>query len=68
MLIRITGKKRDNILALFYVVAIQFRLHRQLSGRNNQISPLSAAKIKQFFTKPKIGVTFDGQNYKLLEE
>ncbi len=49
----IAVKKENRVLALFYVVAIQFR-DLLISTRNNQISPLSEAKIKQFFTKQKI--------------
>jgi hypothetical protein len=50
-------KKGNGFLALFYVVAIQFRfghpdLIKPLPER--QISPLSGAKVKQFFTKQKI--------------
>jgi len=51
------GKKRKQGLALFYVVAIQFRdINPSLQdwSRDNQISPLSPPKLKQFFTKQKI--------------
>jgi hypothetical protein len=53
-------KKENRSLALFYVVAIQFRTLFGGYG-NNQISPLSGGKNKTIFHKAENTVTFDGE-------
>jgi diacylglycerol kinase (ATP) len=63
---RIAVKNENRVLALFYVVAIQPRpRHRQL--RDIKSVHFRRAKIKQFFTKPKIGLLLTGKNYNCLK-